>query len=248
REGRVSARLVGRSWYVLEAAIQDHRFGAVEERGAKEAVQANFPMPASSPLLQTWQPPHYEASPSTEFLPSLNRLGRTESTLVPLQRKETPPETVVPGLDESWKTWFDRIPVPEAPATVEPHSFPIMNTMIMPENETEPEEEDTEVEMEDDPVVSVPLHILSQAPQQRQQESFLREEIPLRDTPKLQEEPVIRRTRARGNRGVGLVQAVLVLVAAIAIAVASVGSGYFDTYLVSTNQAASISGITVYNK
>ncbi|MHB1163603.1 MAG: hypothetical protein ACYCZZ_03760, partial [Minisyncoccota bacterium] len=41
REGRVSARLVGRSWYVLEAAIQDHRFGAVEERGAKEAVQAN---------------------------------------------------------------------------------------------------------------------------------------------------------------------------------------------------------------
>ncbi len=30
REGRVKARLVGRSWYVLEESIREHRFGGVE--------------------------------------------------------------------------------------------------------------------------------------------------------------------------------------------------------------------------
>jgi hypothetical protein len=36
REGRVSARLVGRNWYVLETAIQDHRFGDPEPEIAQE--------------------------------------------------------------------------------------------------------------------------------------------------------------------------------------------------------------------
>ncbi len=36
REGRVEARLVGRSWYVREASIRDHRFGPSEEK--KEVV------------------------------------------------------------------------------------------------------------------------------------------------------------------------------------------------------------------
>ena len=31
REGRVEARLVGRSWYVLESSISEHRFGKQEE-------------------------------------------------------------------------------------------------------------------------------------------------------------------------------------------------------------------------
>ncbi|MHB0865982.1 MAG: hypothetical protein ACYC1Y_03765 [Minisyncoccota bacterium] len=245
REGRVPARLVGRSWYVLEAAIQDHRFGAAAEREAKNVVRATIPTFSSSPLLQTWQPPHYEAAPSAEFLPSLNRLEGTESTPIPVQKKEIPPETAAPDLDESWKTWFDH--VAEAPETPEAHSFPMMSTMIMPENDEAPEEEPEAETEEDDPVVSVPLHILSQAPQQRQQESFSRENTPPRDTSKHQE-AVARQTRARGNKATRLLQVTLVLVGVSALAIASIGSGYFDTYLISTNQAAAISGITVYNK
>ena len=244
REGRVPARLVGRSWYVLEAAIQDHRFGAAAEREAKNVVRATIPTFSSSPLLQTWQPPHYEAAPSAEFLPSLNRLERTESTPIPVQKKEIPPETAAPDLDESWKTWFDH--VAEAPVTPEAHSFPMMSTMIIPENDEAPEEEPEAETEEDDPVVSVPLHILSQAPQQRQQEPFSREGVPPRE-PKHQEF-VVRQTRARGNSATRLLQAALILIAASALAIASIGGGYFDTYLISTSQEIEISGITVYNK
>lgn len=55
REGRVPARLVGRSWYVLETAIQDHRFGN-QDIGSKEPLES----------------PKYEASP-VEILPTVSR-------------------------------------------------------------------------------------------------------------------------------------------------------------------------------
>ncbi len=32
REGKIEARLVGRSWYILESAIQDHRFGQQKDK------------------------------------------------------------------------------------------------------------------------------------------------------------------------------------------------------------------------
>src|SRR3989344_3577258 len=73
REGRVPARLVGRSWYVLESAIQDHRFGgdAVDTR----PVQSS---PAIS-LTHTWESARYESSDAaTDTLPSLNRLQKVE--------------------------------------------------------------------------------------------------------------------------------------------------------------------------
>ena len=38
REGRVPARLVGRSWYVLETAIQDHRFGTTDETAPSASI------------------------------------------------------------------------------------------------------------------------------------------------------------------------------------------------------------------
>ena len=65
REGRVPARLVGRSWYVLETAIQDHRFGNQE---------VELPVPES---------PKYEASP-VEILPPVSRSDEVnEETVTP---------------------------------------------------------------------------------------------------------------------------------------------------------------------
>src|SRR3989338_10751365 len=84
REGRVPARLVGRSWYVLEAAIQDHRVGATDVEHEK-TEQAVSPTPAeptiesSKPgLPSTWEPPRYE-TPSDELLPSINRLKKADT-------------------------------------------------------------------------------------------------------------------------------------------------------------------------
>ena len=88
REGRVPARLVGRSWYVLETAIHDHRFG--DQKIEQEVKIA----PPASGVPTTWESPRYEAS-SAEVLPSLSRL---QDTKVPQHL-----------LQDSWRAWFDRI-------------------------------------------------------------------------------------------------------------------------------------------
>lgn len=66
REGRVPARLVGRSWYVLESAIQDHRFGE-QEHSPKESH--------AGPTVfgSNWDTPRYESS-EVEHIPSINKI------------------------------------------------------------------------------------------------------------------------------------------------------------------------------
>jgi len=55
REGRVQARLVGRSWYVLESAILDHRFGTDSAQGEiEEAISSKT---VSS--IDAWEAPRY---------------------------------------------------------------------------------------------------------------------------------------------------------------------------------------------
>jgi len=66
REGRVPARLVGRSWYVLETAIQDHRFGNPSHDSDEAVVPES---PTAPPPLETWEFPRYEAS-KPGFLPA----------------------------------------------------------------------------------------------------------------------------------------------------------------------------------
>lgn len=60
REGRVPARLVGRSWYVLETAIQDHRFGLadIQQNESTEAI-----VPLEEKATTAWESPRYEAYP-----------------------------------------------------------------------------------------------------------------------------------------------------------------------------------------
>lgn len=99
REGRVPARLVGRSWYVLETAIQDHRFGAPD----------GTVLPALTPP-STWESPRYEAF-SDELLPSINRLRDTEKGVLSDDKASE-------HLQDSWRAWFDRVAETEAVAPV----------------------------------------------------------------------------------------------------------------------------------
>src|SRR3989338_4999086 len=99
REGRVPARLVGRSWYVLESAIQDHRFGDTDPA-----------TPAPRLSTSTWEAPRYEAF-SEEFIPVLHRPQDAE-TPTPMNAdsrdKEHKPE-FTQHLQDSWRAWFDRV-------------------------------------------------------------------------------------------------------------------------------------------
>lgn len=53
REGRVEARLVGRSWYVLDSAINEHRFG----KEAQEEIKV--PEEPKEDPYRSWQSPKY---------------------------------------------------------------------------------------------------------------------------------------------------------------------------------------------
>lgn len=134
REGRVPARLVGRSWYVLETAIQDHRFGATDEA-----------VPPASTLPSTWESSRYEAS-SDELLPSINQLQH------PVGYPETGVSTddkAPEHIQDSWRAWFDRVAETEAVAPV------IEKTEVI---------EDVEKKKEEEGEVNVPVHAVYRQP------------------------------------------------------------------------------------
>ncbi len=65
REGRVEARLVGRSWYVLESSISEHRFGKQEEETKELPVEETAIVEESD-----WKSPRY-VTETVSTLPEL---------------------------------------------------------------------------------------------------------------------------------------------------------------------------------
>lgn len=92
REGRVEARLVGRNWYVREAAIRDHRFGELSQEGAKTGEKPRE-VKAEMPKID-WQATY---SPIEEpALPPLSPKTEEGSTEVPTAEE----------MQSAWQEWF----------------------------------------------------------------------------------------------------------------------------------------------
>ncbi len=241
REGRVPARLVGRSWYVLESAIQDHRFGpqVVEQKNSTSQETA----PTAWDPRQTWESPRYESSPRIELLPSLNRLEKKAeplqmSPVSPLEDELLLPEIVAPVVAEPPKQLETRV---EHTAD----NFPMIGTQMLSSTSTAvtsegSEEEKEGLETQEDTVVSVPLHIVGK----------IREREEERAPRGLQErgEPRSRTIHMRLSKVTRGVQAVSILLAAVFLGLALTGAGYFDKYVISVKQVAIISGAVVYIK
>lgn len=230
REGRVPARLVGRSWYVLESAIHDHRFADQKEastsgKNKKSTIGTTAGTPSSA-----WESPRYEAS-DTEVLPSVNRL-REES-----EQGENP--EIAQRLQDSWKAWFDRFDT-------------VANDTALSEG---PEEEKEEIQQEEtvieqDTVVQIPIRAIHHP---RYQPLPVFEEPVLRQ----QQEAIIEPERGQGrqekkpkNRRIAFitVQIAGALFALFMSITAALGSGYLDEYILSVSQAKIIAGVSVYNK
>ena len=232
REGRVPARLVGRSWYVLEAAIQDHRFGSPADEPAKPAKA-----PEESSLQSTWATPRFEAY-SAELLPSINRLA----TPLPDNQENTPDEPSE-RLEDSWHAWFNRMA---------DHTEPIIPAEPVSENreseapESKPE---PEREKEENDEVNVPVHAIY--------EPVIQESLPriTKDVgeerisaPQQKDKPVRQEKRKRSGKTARRIRIIGSSLAIISIVIAAIGSGYFDEYAVSSSQARFIAGISIYNK
>lgn len=236
REGRVPARLVGRSWYVLEAAIQDHRFGNAM---AVESVESIIKAPEPHP---TWDAPRYEAISSAEVLPSINRLEKIhEPTPVEEDSDEERPEDSSKHLQDSWQAWFSRMSY-SAPITVAPLS----------EDEKEKDIEETDIEAEE---VNIPIHAIHQSLSEdyeellpripHEPEEGLTQEDQQEDMPQIRPQ---KSSRQGSMRTIRAIRIVAVLLAMIMVSVAILGSGYVDSYIVSSSQARLIAGMSIYNK
>lgn len=246
REGRVPARLVGRSWYVLETAIKDHKFGD------KEAYEAVAPKPQSKKpepelelapaeefleLAVSNEPvtvPRYVPS-NDEFLPTLNRLQKIEAS--PWEATGTEQEAAhveVQNLQESWKEWFDRAGTTLAAADlpIQEKEVEILDTESRISTETRSEELTSTV----DDGERVSMHVLSKESVQAQESLHV---------PGL---PEVSRSRGTTSVGAAIIRFVSILVALGAVSLAVVGSGYLDASVPSVSQVPLLSGISVYNK
>jgi len=230
REGRVPARLVGRSWYVLESAIQDHRFGSQEED------MRHAPVPDIS-LTRTWESARYESS-STDALPSLNRLD-TVRTVSEAEKDDEREVIQLSQLHDSWKEWFDH--VGDASTSVSAAEEPAQAVAgAVPAAEEPVAEEKVVVEEE----VAVPLHVVAE-------KRPLRELLPLEKA--VAEERVeslvwAEREQSRGVSILSIIHATAMLIVVISVTLAASGSGYLDSFFISNSQASVISGISVINK
>jgi len=234
REGRVPARLIGRSWYVLEAAIQDHKFGNPEEiepieKGKK--VEESITPPS---LVSTWESPRYESSVE-ELLPSINRIKDASSA------EEDDNQTVPQHIQDSWKAWFDRFDhteedVEDIADTGDTEDADVRDTANIPEPESEPE-----IELEEE--VKIPIHTIYHLPPEELLPRYSnnvtgpKSELPARST------------RRKIGKGIGMtIQIVGAMMALIAMGTAVLGSGYFDEYIVTNSQVRIIAGVALYNK
>lgn len=218
REGRVPARLVGRSWYVLESAIADHRFGN------QEIVQ-------KEPL----ESPKYETS-SGEVLPPVSRPDETDEEVV-----TTPVEDGVGSEDnsisDSWREWFDRVSNTDTqPTTVQITAPVTITTTEEPEPKPEPEPETEPVE--------VPIHTVYRQPPQELLPHNIEEEY--KEEP--EQVQTQQKVQKGGRLAIRAIQACGIALAVITVTLAVAGSGYLDKYIISVGQVRIIAGVTLYNK
>lgn len=222
REGRIEARLIGRNWYILEAAIQDHRFGAepvaeVEKKEEEKQMQ-RFSQ-------ETWQAPRYEVAHQSD-LPVINRLNRP----VHVTEEPKPIEDMV----ESWQHWFN--------ASEEPPVAP-----ELPPEEREPEILETPAfeevpKLEEESVVINYIHAPPLLNLQKEDVVSVEKELPLAE---IDENPYLVPVQGRGGSFFGLTATVF---AAVAVIVFVLNTGYFDNFIGKYSEASAITGIRIYKK
>ena len=187
REGRVEARLVGRSWYVREAAIRDHRFGAENSPPEPEKIE-----PVVETALETSESPKYITDDS----------GVPEAT--------TYFDTAA-QMQEAWQGWFSKNKREEHAEEIE--------IQKIPDSSKEGAESGGEAPVFIQKMQESPLEQKEEKGEVVEKETFLEQE---RAAVKVK--PVLARTRSPSY---SVSKAVLVLVGAVSIIIASLGTGIF---------------------
>lgn len=268
REGRVTARLVGRSWYVLASAIREHRFGGSEPETAKAGTASvSQPPRLAEPAVRelpslAWEPARYESVPNTP-LPSINRLYESPAALQDQEKSSAESEVAVPSAATSdmqsvWSEWFEKAPgEPASVATTSPtvslsQEAPQAVTLVDTQqsaSERVPEDDATAIPLRPIPVVEDvqrPVTITRNVTEDWEKEEAAEAEAVQLSRDRA-EERHRKELRAKSPfRGAlwSCFALVLVLAALSFAAVAASGSGYFDKYLISFRQGSYFTGVS----
>lgn len=229
REGRVPARLIGRSWYVLASAIQDHKFGGID---LKKQTPTNSVSKEPEPVIsQTWEAPRYKAEPETYF-PSINKLApvKDENAFHKKTENEAHEQNSIQVMHEAWKDWFSgRKDAPsEVPITVK----------------EAPEEEESKELFIETAEVKIPIRTIEEeesVPMMRVRQVIPPAVFPEEEQVEAPEEVVQKR---KPNR---FIQASLTVVVFAALSIGAIGSGYLDKIISSEKYLSKIGGITIIN-
>lgn len=227
REGRVPARLVGRSWYVLEAAIQDHRFGTA---AVEPEVKAPPEAEVSAPLSSHMQTPRYIVG-TEDTLPPINELKEAVTAEEEaIQVEETPG-----NLQESWHAWFENANV--APIAVSEDPVPDLDEQETSENES--------VE------VNIPVRAIHHSLYQPDTEEVLPQIVKHYSAPRsdIEERYIAPEKPVKARRSMaGAIQMAGIMVATASVVVAVIGTGYLDTYILGNRSVSFVAGVSLYNK
>ena len=103
REGRVESKLVGRSWYVYEPSIREHRFNDERSKGkgtGGDLDSVESKASENTNIQAVWQQPAY-TSESFETLPVLS-----ETQVVEVEKNEPEAPKAVSEMQSTWQEWF----------------------------------------------------------------------------------------------------------------------------------------------
>lgn len=237
REGHVEARMVGRSWYVLETSIREHRFGKEEVQDRRNSTEK--PATEEKTFPQTWEAPRYTAEP----VPAM-----PEMRSVPQAKPEIQDQTLS-EMQSAWKEWFEKTrkePLLEAPGA---HEDRLESPEVIEERwahvaEDAPIEEEVSYIPSNEPVF-VPQEAEAQEPESEEVEIPFTKveeqrpvEVPIRRFPGIRRQSAPMNTATEyeayrsGKGGRNLVAtASLIAVAFVAIAIGFIGTGYASQYV-----------------
>jgi len=204
REGHVEAKMVGRSWYVLETSIREHRFGKQVEKTPES--QAETPLVPEVSIPATWEPTIYTAEPVTTIPKIVPAPKAPEPAFI-----EGDEEEPLSEMQNAWKEWFETRKV--APEAVE---------------------EEDEAEIKPEEAVSLPIQRIEEPPIRESIRSRPPEPIVQAHAPAYRPQEPIVKPRKEHNTSAGaniVIVALLVVFAGISIAVAAIGTGYAADYI-----------------
>lgn len=260
REGHVEARMVGRSWYVLETSIREHRFGPAPSPALEDAREAQKSEPRGLP--STWEAPTYAAETATP-IPDLPKKQAVRAPQEPAADDST-----IADMQAAWKEWFENRQEPrlEAPGADEPR---LESPEVMEAREEEAHErgfaytnqengQEQEGEDEAEEPVAIPFERIPEPSLAPERE----EPVPIRKVapppaPMPQGRPVapqrpahatsrIKEKRQGGTSLVG--KAALVAAAGLVIVVGIIGSGFASSYMESNPIVQYLGGTSTIQK